>query len=48
MMMDQLPQADAATIDRSSLKLSNQPGDKGESVPFDALKGRKVGDMGFT
>ena len=34
-------------IDLSTLRLSNQPGASGESVSFDALVGRKVGDMGF-
>lgn len=36
------PQPDPAT-----LALSNQPGAGGESVPFQALNGRTVGDMGF-
>jgi nuclear protein localization family protein 4 len=48
MMMAQIPAAESAAIDPSSLKLSNQPGEKGELVAFDALRGRKVGDMGFT
>ncbi|KIR82129.1 nuclear protein localization protein 4 [Cryptococcus gattii EJB2] len=37
------PQPDPAT-----LALSNQPGAGGESVPFQALGGRTVGDMGFS
>ncbi|KIR37157.1 nuclear protein localization protein 4 [Cryptococcus deuterogattii MMRL2647] len=37
------PQPDPAT-----LALSNQPGAGGESVPFQALNGRTVGDMGFS
>jgi nuclear protein localization family protein 4 len=36
------PQPDLATI-----RLSNQPSSTAESVTFDALKGRTVGDMGF-
>lgn len=36
------PQPDLATI-----RLSNQPSSTAESVSFDALKGRTVGDMGF-
>lgn len=48
MMMDQIPKADSAGIDPTSLKLSNQPGDKGEFVAFEMLRGRQVGDMGFT
>ena len=36
------PQPDLATV-----RLSNQPSSTAESVSFDALKGRTVGDMGF-
>jgi nuclear protein localization family protein 4 len=36
------PQPDLATI-----RLSNEPSSTAESVSFDALKGRTVGDMGF-
>ena len=46
MMLAALPPGDAPP-DTSSLRLSNQPGAGGESVPLDALVGRKVGDMGF-
>jgi nuclear protein localization family protein 4 len=47
MMLDNIPKAERDEIDRTSLRLSNQPGSSGECVHFDALKGRKVGDMGF-
>lgn len=46
MMIAAIPKSEG-DIDRNSLKLSNQPGKGGESVPFSALQGRKVGDMGF-
>ena len=46
MILATIPSSEAQP-DPSTLKLSNQPGPNGESVPFDALKGRKVGDMGF-
>ncbi len=46
MMMAALPK-DEAPPDASTLRLSNQPGSSGESVPLEALVGRKVGDMGF-
>lgn len=38
---------DEAQPDPATLNLSNQPGAGGEKVSFDALRGRKVGDMGF-
>ncbi|CAD6571324.1 MAG: nuclear protein localization protein 4 [Tremellales sp. Tagirdzhanova-0007] len=46
-MLAALPPGDAPP-DSSTLRLSNQPGSGGESVSFDALVGRKVGDMGFS
>ena len=46
MMLAALPKDDVPP-DPSTLRLSNQPGNSGETVPFDALVGRKVGDMGF-
>ncbi|WVQ62138.1 nuclear protein localization protein 4 [Kwoniella botswanensis] len=47
MMLDSIPKSDEQP-DPSTLKLSNQPGASGESVPFSALVGRTVGDMGFS
>lgn len=47
MMLDSIPKSERDEIDPTTLRLSNQPGTSGESVPFDALQGRKVGDMGF-
>jgi hypothetical protein len=45
-MLATIPASDPRP-DLSTLKLSNQPGSSSEAVPFEALKGRKVGDMGF-
>jgi nuclear protein localization family protein 4 len=47
MMLDSIPKSERDEIDPNTLRLSNQPETSGESVPFDALQGRKVGDMGF-
>ncbi|WWC58679.1 nuclear protein localization protein 4 [Kwoniella dejecticola CBS 10117] len=47
LMLDGIPKSDEQP-DPSTLKLSNQPGSSGESVPFSALVGRTVGDMGFS
>lgn len=47
MMFASIPKSEGA-VDISSIMLSNAPGDKGERVSFDALKGRKISDMGFT
>ncbi|WWC86305.1 nuclear protein localization protein 4 [Kwoniella dendrophila CBS 6074] len=47
MMLDTIPKSDEQP-DPQTLKLSNQPGSSGESVPFSALVGRTVGDMGFS
>lgn len=44
--MDTIPK-DEPQPDPATLSLSNQPGASGEKVGFDALRGRKVGDMGF-
>ncbi|OCF41793.1 nuclear protein localization protein 4 [Kwoniella heveanensis CBS 569] len=46
-MLATIPKGDEQP-DPSTLKLSNQPGSSGESVPFSALVGRTVGDMGFS
>ncbi|KAK4683809.1 nuclear protein localization protein 4, partial [Tremellales sp. Uapishka_1] len=46
MMLATIPSSEAP--DPATLRLSNQPGASGESVPFDALAGRSVGDMGFS
>lgn len=46
-MLDALPKSEGP-IDPASVKLSNAPGESGEKVTMDALRGRKVGDMGFT
>lgn len=46
MMLATIPATDPQP-DPSTLRLSNQPGAGGEAVSFEALKGRKVGDMGF-
>ena len=45
-MLEALPKSEGP-IDLSSVKLSNAPGESGEKVSLEALKGRKVGDMGF-
>ena len=41
-----IPPSDAQP-DLATVRLSNQPSSTAESVSFDALKGRTVGDMGF-
>ena len=46
MMLATVPLGDIPP-DTSSIRLSNQPGARGESVALDALTGRQVGDMGF-
>lgn len=45
-ILNTIPAADPQP-DPATLALSNQPGAAGESVPFHALSGRTVGDMGF-
>lgn len=45
-MLDTIPKSDPQP-DPKTLKLSNHPGSNGEAVAFEALVGRKVGDMGF-
>ncbi|EIW72439.1 hypothetical protein TREMEDRAFT_58601 [Tremella mesenterica DSM 1558] len=47
LMLGTIPKSDPQP-DPSTLRLSNQPGSSGELVPFQALIGRKVGDMGFS
>ncbi|ODO07176.1 nuclear protein localization protein 4 [Cryptococcus wingfieldii CBS 7118] len=47
LMLDTIPKSDPQP-DLATAKLSNQPGAGGESVPFAALQGRSVGDMGFS
>lgn len=46
MLFESIPASEGA--DPASLTLSNQPGANGERVGMDALRGRQVGDMGFT
>ncbi|WVN85392.1 nuclear protein localization protein 4 [Cryptococcus depauperatus CBS 7841] len=46
MMIDTIPKSDPPP-DLATLSLSNQPGAGGETVSFEALKGRSIGDMGF-
>jgi len=46
MILASIPSSDAQP-DLATIKLSNQPSSTAESVTFDALKGRTVGDMGF-
>jgi hypothetical protein len=46
LILDTIPK-DEDKPDPASLQLSNQPGGNGEKVGMDALRGRKVGDMGF-
>lgn len=46
LILDTIPK-DEPQPDPATLSLSNQPGASGEKVGFDALRGRKVGDMGF-
>jgi nuclear protein localization family protein 4 len=41
-----IPPSDAQP-DLATIRLSNQPTSTAESVGFDALQGRTVGDMGF-
>jgi len=45
-MLETVPKKDGIP-DPNTLKVSNQPGNSGEHVALEQLKGRKVGDMGF-
>lgn len=46
MLLSSIPKSEGP-VDPKSVKLSNAPGENGEKVTLEALKGRKVGDMGF-
>lgn len=45
LILDTVPKTEHP--DASTITLSNQPGNRGDKVTLEALKGRKVSDMGF-
>lgn len=47
MLLDTLPKSAGERPDEETLRLSNQPGPKGEQLPLSALVGRTIADMAF-